>query len=293
MRLVLATEMTEDPFSHFAFDGVMGLGLDSLRLDPKFSFFGEMVKQDASILPQFSVFLSRQEGGESMITFGGHDKQKAASDIAWTPVVMPELGYWLLQIKQIRIGDTILDDCADGECRAIADTGTSLLGVPRVASRNMHRLLARPAPSDKNPSEIDCRQVPGLSIDFDLGDTVVSIPVEDYSRPAPINMTSPTNTSSLICRSLLLPLDLAPPVGPKVFIWGEPVLRRYLSVYDIAEKRIGFALAADQTEAPSGGLRSIGAPTEGSLLAGAPLAPLPAASSKPTANSSGESETVV
>jgi len=231
-----------------------------------------MISQNA-MLPQFSVFLSRQEDGESMITFGGIDKQRVSSDIKWTPVALSELGYWLVQIKEVRIGETVLEDCADGTCRAILDTGTSLLGVPRQTARSMHRLLARPVPSEgKDLSEIDCRQVPGLPIDFHLGDgTVVSLPVEDYSRPAPLNMTTPNNGSSLVCRSLLLPTDMPAPVGPKVFIWGEPVLRRYLTVYDLAEKRVGFALAR-QTVLPASQARSIGAPPEGSLLAGAPLA---------------------
>merc|ERR1719375_1660211 len=185
---------------------------------------------------------------------------------------MSELGYWQVQIKQIRIGDSVLEDCAEGDCRAVLDTGTSLLGVPKIAARNMHRLLARPAPTDKDPTEIDCRQVPGHSIDFDLGDAVMSIPVEDYSRPAPINMTTANNGSSLICRSLLLPVDMKAPLGPKIFILGEPVLRRYLTVYDLEQKRIGFSLAR-QPPPPAAPLASstIGAPPEGSLLAGAPL----------------------
>jgi len=273
LRAVLAIDMTVDPFSHFAFDGVMGLGLDSLRLKPEFSLFGEMYAQNSQMLPQFSVFLSRHEdGAESMITFGGYDKEKASSDIEWAPVALSELGYWLVQIKQVRIGDTVLEDCADGNCRAILDTGTSLLGVPRQAARSMHRLLARHAPSDEDPSKIDCRNVPGHSIDFDLGGLVVSLPVEEYSRPAPINMTTPTNGSSLICRSLLLPVDMPAPVGPKVFILGEPFLRRYLTVYDFVEKRIGFALAREPPQVAAGkSLSSIGMPDAGSLVVGAPL----------------------
>jgi len=273
LRVVLATEMSDDPFNSFAFDGIMGLGLDSLRLDPKFSMFGEMIAQNPGMLPQFSFFLSRHEDGESRISFGGVDKERATTDVAWTPVAMAELGYWQVQIKQVRIGNTILDDCAQGDCRAILDTGTSLLGVPKQSTREMHRLLARPVPSQvSDPNDIDCRQVPGLTIDFDLGDTVISIPVEDYSRPAPINMTTADGGSSLICRSLLLPIDMKAPVGPKIFIWGEPVLRRYMTVYDLDKKQIGFSLAR-QTLLPSGkASSSIGAPPEGSLLAGAPLA---------------------
>jgi hypothetical protein len=275
MRVVLATDMTEDPFGMFEFDGVMGLSLDALRLDPKFSFFGEMVAHRPSMVPQFSVFLSRHEDVESKISFGGYDKEKTSSEIRWAPVANAALGHWQVQIKQIRIGNTVLDECADGSCHAVVDTGTSLLGVPRLATRSMHHLLARRAPSDVNLDQIDCRKVPGHSIDFDLGDLVVSLPVEDYSRPAPINMTNADKTSSsLICRSLLLPVDMAPPLGPKLFIWGEPVLRRYLTVYDLAQKRVGFSLArqpvlAEVPQRSSGG--SLGAPPEGSLLAGAPL----------------------
>lgn len=275
MRVVLATEMTDDPFVHFQFDGVMGLSLDALRLGPQFSFFGEMIKQNPAMQPQFSVFLSRHDGEESTISFGGYNKERAIADLDWAPVAMPDLGYWQVKISEIRIGNTVLEECADGTCRAILDTGTSLLGVPRMASRSMHRLLARVAPVKENHESIDCRQVPGHPIEFVIGDVTVSLPVEDYSRPAPINMSSPENNStSLVCRSLLLPLDMAPPIGPKVFIWGEPVLRRYLTVYDLAEKRVGFSLAK-QIEPPADkediGTGSIGAPPAGSLVTGAPL----------------------
>jgi hypothetical protein len=294
MRMVLAVHMTEDPFSHFAFDGVMGLGLNALRLNDKFSFFGEMIAQNPNLLPQFSVYLSRQEDGSSMLTFGGHDEEKATTEIQWAPIAMADLGFWQVQIKQVRIGDTILDECANGACRAILDTGTSLLGVPRDASRSMHRHLARPASADgKDAGEIDCRKVPGYSIDFDLGDIVVSLPVEDYSRPAPINMTNANNSTSLVCRSLLLPIDLPPPVGPMAFVWGEPVLRRYLTIYDIAKKQIGFSLAK-HAEHVSGEVKSIGAPAEGSLLAGAPLpGAVTAGGSKAARPADKTSETVV
>lgn len=45
------------------------------------------------------------------------------------------------------------------------------------------------------------------------------------------------------CRPMLMAMDLAEPLGPKLFIFGEPVMRKYYTVYDAANVRIGFGLA--------------------------------------------------
>jgi len=45
------------------------------------------------------------------------------------------------------------------------------------------------------------------------------------------------------CRPRLMPVRLPEPLGPKLFILGEPVLHRYYTVYDWANHRVGFSLA--------------------------------------------------
>mmetsp|Transcript_116782 Transcript_116782/g.362871 ORF Transcript_116782/g.362871 Transcript_116782/m.362871 type:complete len:522 (-) Transcript_116782:409-1974(-) len=276
VRVVLATELTTEPFHAFEFDGVLGLGLAALTLKPEFSLFGQMVGQNPAMSPRFAVFLARDDEGRSAISFGGHEESWAASELQWAPVAMPQLGYWQVQIKSVRVGDTVLQDCADGGCRAILDTGTSLLGVPRQSSRTLHRLLARPVPGDYYDDRFntDCRTIPGNLIHFELsGGPVVSLAAEDYSRPKPLNMsvTGYKDGWELFCRSLLLPVDFKEPLGPLVFIWGEPVLRKYLTVYDWGAERIGFA-AAGSNIAEASAASTIGAPPVGSLAAGAPLA---------------------
>jgi len=273
LRVVLGSKMSEDPFSHFDFDGVLGLGLEALTLSPEFSFFGQMLKQNPTMQPRFSVFLARQEGHTSMISFGGHEERFGETEIQWAPVAMSELGYWQVQLKSVRVGDQVLEECADGTCRAILDTGTSLLGVPRQAVRGMHRLLARPVPDEHaEDASVDCRRLPGSLLNFDVGSTVVSLQPEDYSRPTPFNMTIPGQDKwRLFCRSLLLPVEMPAPLGPKVFIWGEPVLRRYYTVYDFANKRIGFSLAKQPSTEGTEALPASSSAPVGSLLSGAPL----------------------
>jgi len=279
LRTVLATEMSAQPFNLFDFDGVLGLGLGALSLNDQFSFFGQMAQQNPLMQPRFSVYLAQTEGEQSAISFGGYQEQTAASPMQWVPVAKPELGYWQVWLKGVRIGGVELEDCADGGCRAILDTGTSLLGVPKGSLRTMHRMLARPVPdalaSATNPLEsIDCRHVEGSDLEFDLGGPVISLSTMDYSRPKPYNMTVPNQTDAwrLWCRALLLPLDMQAPVGPRIFIWGEPVLRRYLTMYDWAAKQVGFSAAGKPPEISGEQLASnIGLPPSDSLAAGAPI----------------------
>merc|ERR1712228_17050 len=45
------------------------------------------------------------------------------------------------------------------------------------------------------------------------------------------------------CSPRFMPVRLPAPLGPKLFILGEPVLHRYYTVYDWGNKRVGFSLA--------------------------------------------------
>jgi len=264
VRVILATEMSAQPFASFHFDGVLGLGLQGLALDPEFSFFHQMAKLNRLAEPRFGVFVSRNDEVPSEIAFGGADEKRFSSELQWAPVVRPELGYWQLRVFGVSVDGKPLQVCEDGGCVAIADTGTSLLGVPKQAAQHTHWLLARKVEGE-HPDGVDCRSYPGPEVVFNFGSFEVKIGPEDYSRPAALKViyTNSTNETQLICRASLLPVDEGPTLGPKAWILGEPVLRKYYTAYDWHEKRIGFALAADAP--PSGdsgetGPGSVGAP---------------------------------
>lgn len=243
LRVILASEMTKEPFMTFEFDGVLGLGLASLAVDPEFSFFGQMSKMNGLTEQTFGYFLSRSDKVPSEISFGGHDKRRLASDLQWVPVHKPELGYWQLKLVGVIVAGERLPLCEEGDCVAIADTGTSLLGAPHAVTQRMHWLLARKVP--ENPAEIDCRTFPGPELIFELEAGVnVTIGAEDYSRATGMRvLNNKTNTSQLICRASLLPVDDGEVLGPKAFILGEPALRKYYTAYDWKRQRIGFGLS--------------------------------------------------
>eukprot|EP00930_Biecheleria_cincta_P082962 TRINITY_DN72599_c0_g1_i1.p1 TRINITY_DN72599_c0_g1~~TRINITY_DN72599_c0_g1_i1.p1 ORF type:complete len:514 (-),score=86.63 TRINITY_DN72599_c0_g1_i1:135-1676(-) len=281
VRIVMATEMSEEPFYAFAFDGVFGLGLDSLALAPEFSFFDMMAKQKPLKHPSFGVFLADSDDELSEISFGGHSPEKLASALTWAAVASPEHGYWQVKISAVRIGNRTLDYCQDGQCRAVVDTGTSLLAVPQDFMPDLQHELEGPL-RDPSPSQdgrsTDCRRAEGVPLHFDVegGSTITLLP-GDYSREA-LKMEdefgaefkgqkqdavssgasasgagttgeSATNAPKPKCQPTMMPLDLPEPLGPKLFIWGEPVLRKYYTVYDSKHMQIGFALAKHSPDA--------------------------------------------
>merc|ERR1719373_231546 len=56
--------------------------------------------------------------------------------------------------------------------------------------------------------------------------------------------TNATKMSDWVCAPRIMPVNLPAPLGPNLFILGEPVLHRYYTVYDWKTKEIGFGLSA-------------------------------------------------
>jgi len=259
LRIIAATEMSEDPFKSFQFDGVLGLGLDGLSQAPQFNFLDVMAKRlnskQGSSPQTFSVFLADNDGETSEISFGGWKQAHIQNSLAWNAVLEPEVGHWMLQIKELRVGGEKLKFCDDGQCRAVVDTGTSLLAVPTGVFPELYELLRHVA----HRSEQCGVHGVGPELDLQLENFTVTLGPKDFSRAErrPIHYEQPWHqvthkppfdanarrARDVVCKPLLMSMDLPAPLGPKLFILGEPVLRKYVSVYDAKEKRVGFARA--------------------------------------------------
>lgn len=281
MRIVMATEMSYEPFASFTFDGVLGLGLDGLALAPEFSLFGVLAGSGTLAYPSFGVFLADSDDEFSEISFGGHNPERADSHIDWAPVPNPELGYWQVRVLAIRVGGVTLDYCNDGTCRAVVDTGTSLIAVPEGFAEQLQDELSQglEQPTLTTNGVVDCREAAGRLLEFDIEGATLTLTPGDYARPSIQTAEGESDDSvasataaleaakplpgagaeaarqATRCRPTLMPIDLPEPLGPKLFIWGEPVLRKYYTTYDWRHKRIGFGLALhaepeDDAESP-------------------------------------------
>lgn len=243
MKLIQAVEMSDNPFSTFAFDGVIGLGLSALSFQPEYSFL-EVLKQQANIAqPHVGLFLAHNDDEESEITFGGHSPERLQSPLRWTPVSQPELGYWQIKIKSLSVGGKPIDFCDGDACRAIVDSGTSHFGVPVPLLASLQEALTTKHPPGNET--IDCRTVPAPDLEVDLGDFKLTLSTKDYARRLPFDYSN--SGGERVCRPRLMRVAL-PQLGPKLFILGEVVLKRYYTVFDWEQKRVGFGLSAQDKQ---------------------------------------------
>eukprot|EP00928_Gymnodinium_smaydae_P053015 TRINITY_DN37100_c0_g1_i1.p1 TRINITY_DN37100_c0_g1~~TRINITY_DN37100_c0_g1_i1.p1 ORF type:complete len:532 (+),score=124.44 TRINITY_DN37100_c0_g1_i1:222-1817(+) len=276
VHTVIATDMSQNPFSNFAFDGIVGLGLRALSLSANFSIFDRLVQSGRLAKPHFGFFVGtladneqdgvmggRAPGGE--LAVGGHNPARLTTPLAWVPVAMAEQGFWTVEIVAVYINGRRLEAmCDDGSCRAVVDTGTSHLGVPSALFPEVEASLTWlfDAAAASGGADDDCRYTDAPSLGFGLRGANLTLRPMDYMRKLPLDKGTKLGKKGAaqaanaadagaaadgrVCRPKLTPTKLPAPLGPNLFIFGEPLLHGYYTVFDWSEAapRIGFSPAA-------------------------------------------------
>jgi len=217
-NFIAATQESTEPFQEIPFDGIMGLGFKDLSMGAGFNIVDDL--QAKGNLPggQFSFYLT--DGGDSEVTFGGYRPEYLASDIVYAPVKVES--WWQVGMDDICFNN-IPQKLCDGDCEVAVDTGTSMLAGP---SDLVDKL------SNKVNVKDDCsnfNELPNLG--FQMGNKVLNLKPDDY-----------VDRDGSSCSFSLMALDVPPPKGP-VFIFGDPFLRRFVTIFDRAKSRVGFAVA--------------------------------------------------
>jgi hypothetical protein len=211
---------TEMPFIQCSFDGIMGLGFKDLSMGEGFNMVDDIVAQHSLPENKFSVYLTDEGGSE--INFGGYKRSQAASEVFWVPV--NKQSYWQIAIDDVTFDNTKTGLCSG--CQVAVDTGTSLLAGPSDVVENLGARL--------NVKD-DCSNFNSLPyLGFAVGNKVLNLKPDDYIDKGPDG-----------CSVSLMTLDVPPPKGP-LFVFGDPFLRRFLTVYDRDGPSVGFAVAAQE-----------------------------------------------
>lgn len=217
---IAAVEESDDPFMLAPFDGILGLALPQMAEAPAFSMFDNFI-QAGAVEPLFSVFFG-YAGEQSEITFGEYHTSRMVDDLSWASVTEP--GYWQVRMDDIMLNDKPTGLCTgDRRCQVAVDTGTSLLAGPTSIIDELVKRL-RVVADCSNLSEL-----PDLGLI--VGTHTLHLKSAEYVAH-----------NNGVCVLGLMAIDIPPPRGP-LFIFGDPFLKKYYTVYDRKNMRMGFALA--------------------------------------------------
>ncbi|KAJ3375441.1 Vacuolar protease A [Allomyces arbusculus] len=234
-------ESTKEPgiaFTVGKFDGILGLGYDTIAVEKVVPPFYQMINQGLLRHPVFTFWLGDvnkdpNAGGE--IVFGDIDPAHHVGKIHYAPVIRK--GYWEVKMEALTVGGE--DFPTLGNATAAIDTGTSLIAGPMKAADAINKLIG----AKKNflgQYMIDCRKLDSMpEIAFRFGGKDFTLQPEDYVlkvAASPIGGGAGPEQ----CISGFMGIEMPPQLG-QLWIVGDVFLRKYFTVYDLGKNRVGFA----------------------------------------------------
>lgn len=226
------------------FDGILGLGYPQIAMpvdpnDPVLPPVDVMMQQSLLDENKFAFYLSTCKlpsgyGGDetcdgSQVTFGGVDESKFSGDINWVnmPAIQKKLGYWMVTGKDFKIGEQQVA-CSNLGCPMVVDSGTSVIVAPGSFDMSVFPNVSS-----------DCSNVDSLpDISITLGGKEYSLGPEFYVLRGADESNGDECMLGVISQFVGVPL---------MWILGDPFLRKYYSIYDRDQDRVGFALANQPT----------------------------------------------
>eukprot|EP00930_Biecheleria_cincta_P025490 TRINITY_DN1814_c0_g1_i2.p1 TRINITY_DN1814_c0_g1~~TRINITY_DN1814_c0_g1_i2.p1 ORF type:complete len:388 (-),score=85.96 TRINITY_DN1814_c0_g1_i2:7-1170(-) len=222
------TTEAKDVFGQAPFDGILGMGPAAAAIDKVPTPMHMLVEQKLVEKNAFAYCLSSDEKTGSMLTLGGTDDAMHTEDfhyapVAWTAKVLP---YWLVKGSDLKVAGASTGACGFlVGCQLVVDTGTSVIAAPGKAADTLLSKIGNVS--------ADCSNVKSLPIvtftingkDFDLDPDFYVLRQKDEHGHEECG------------------LGIQKLAGIPMWILGDPFLRKYYTVWDGDQNRVGFALA--------------------------------------------------
>jgi len=204
------------------FDGILGLAFPILSVNKVPTMFECMVQQGLVDKAEFSFYLGKESGEKGELLLGGTDSDYYTGDFTYVPLKAET--YWEITMDSLKIGDSTYGEGNN----AIVDSGTSLLTGPSDAVKAIAEAIgAKPLIAGEYVVSCDATDLPDLS--FTLNGQVYTLTSKDYLIP-----------DGDMCLLGMMGLDVPRPNGP-LWILGDLFMRKYYTVFDVANSRVGFA----------------------------------------------------
>ncbi|KAJ2774600.1 aspartic proteinase precursor [Coemansia nantahalensis] len=222
-----ATSETQLAFEFARFDGIFGLGFDTTSANGVVPPFYHMVSRNLVDEPVFSFYLSDMANGDDgEMVLGGYNSEHFEGDLKWAMV--RGRGYWEVDLEAARFGD---DEIAMNNTGAAINTSSALLVLPTTLAEMLNKKIG----ARKNMAGqyiLDCASLPSLPpFSLTFGGVQYTLDAKDYV----LNIEGQ-------CISGFAGVDMPDP-SSQTWVIGDMFLRKFYSVYDLGNSRVGFAKA--------------------------------------------------
>jgi len=207
------------------FDGILGLAFPVLSVNDVPTPFQNLVEAGQLDDNVFAFYLGNSRMDKGELTLGGVNPAYFTGDITWVPLLTAT--YW-----QITLSDFVIDGesfVGVGETKAIVDSGTSIMTGP---SNEVKKIADALGAKEFIEGEylIKCDySLPDM--EFTIDGNVYTLSPEEYLIP-----------DGDFCLLGIMALDIPEPTGP-LWILGDNFMRKYYTIFDYGNERVGFALA--------------------------------------------------
>ena len=228
----IASSLSDD-WQYSPGDGIFGLGWPKLSEDnvqpPLFQILDQL---DQKI---FTVWLDRhvkpaQGSSGGQITYGALDTTHCDAQVDYVP--LSQTTYWQFQLDSWSVGSSSFPTPQ----QVISDTGTSWLGLPDDQFNALVSETGATYNFFQDIYSVDCdAKVPDLV--FVIGGKKYTVSSKEYV----LDLELGSNQCAIAAFSMGS-ISSGDPNFPTIIL-GDDFIRSYCNVYDIGQKRIGFAKA--------------------------------------------------
>jgi len=212
------------------FDGILGLGFKSISQYGIPTAFEMMMAQKLIDEPVFAFYLQNDATQAGELTFGGIDTTKFEGDVEYVPLINES--YWQVSLEGMSYGGASVTS----NIKAIVDSGTSLLAGPTAQVTQMAQKAGATAAAGGKEYTIDCSKdfstLPDLEITLGGG--------KKFTLKGPDYVIKATMMGKTQCLFAMMGIDLPPQMG-EMWILGDVFMRKYYTVFDYGQKRVGMA----------------------------------------------------
>ncbi|CAD8061543.1 unnamed protein product [Paramecium sonneborni] len=230
-------------FKNLDFDGILGLAYPKMAPKDFNPVFDNMMESKILKRNQFAFYLAKDANdiSHSEFTLGGYNPSHVDGDVHYHNVI--DKYYWMIRADNILVDNQDIGLC-NPSCKLIVDTGSSIMSAPFDHLGTLLRQLN---------VRSHCHEINTLpTITFQIDQNDYTLEPQEYVKPTYYdgNQLNELNDDEDLqtfiqlnhsdCIAAFIPLDIQSPQGP-AWILGDIFLRKYYSIFDRDNDKVGFA----------------------------------------------------